>query len=228
VSLLNRIQKSAVRLIASKRKIKKLFFDELENELLSFKDQGYLKQTGWINSFLEKSCIDEKNKPLPWVTYSFIDFIKDKLSGSVSVFEFGSGYSKLFYAQRAKLVVAVEHDKEWYEKIKGEMPYNVRLYYEELQYGGLYSQKAAEQNEKFDLIIVDGRDRVNCCYNSVASLSEKGVLVLDDSEREEYKDAVKFLFSNHFRKLDFWGISPGLFYNKCTSVFYKAHNILEI
>ena len=31
-----------------------------------------------------------------------------------------------------------------------------------------------------------------------------------------------------YNELDFWGIAPGIFYNKCTSIFYKDNNCLGI
>ena len=84
------------------------------------------------------------------------------------------------------------------------------------------------RNEKFHLIIVDGRDRVNCCLQAVNALTDDGVIILDDSEREFYSPAIEFLKSNGFKELSFSGISPGLFYKKSTSIFYKAQNCLEI
>ncbi len=97
-----------------------------------------------------------------------------------------------------------------------------------LEKGGEYSKKATLLGEKFDIIIVDGRDRVNCCKNSIDALTANGVLVLDDSEREIYQEARQFLIAKGFKELPFTGISPGLFYNKATSVFYKADNCLAI
>ncbi|MCY1542979.1 hypothetical protein D9M68_787620 [compost metagenome] len=94
--------------------------------------------------------------------------------------------------------------------------------------GGLYSKKAASLNEKFDVIIVDGRDRVNCCIHAINALTEQGVIVLDDSEREVYEDARLFLTEKGFKEIPFSGISPGLFYEKRTSVFYKSDNCLGI
>ncbi|MCY1532239.1 hypothetical protein D9M68_675000 [compost metagenome] len=97
-----------------------------------------------------------------------------------------------------------------------------------LDTNGEYSKKAASLNEKFDIVIVDGRDRVNCCKHSLPALNEKGVIVLDDSERESYQEARTFLQKQGFKELSFSGISPGLFYEKATSVFYKAENCLGI
>ena len=82
--------------------------------------------------------------------------------------------------------------------------------------------------EKFDIIIVDGRDRVNCCKQAVEALTESGVVVLDDSERTGYWEGIDFLLKNGFKQLSFSGISPGLFYLKSTSVFYKTNNCLSI
>ncbi|RYG09355.1 MAG: FkbM family methyltransferase [Chitinophagaceae bacterium] len=196
--------------------------------LLSFGHKGYLQSIGWFKAYDEKAAIDGKGNALPWVTYSFIDFIKDRISKKHNVFEYGSGSSTAFYAKRAKTVVSVEHNEAWYELVSKSNPVNAEIIFCALKRGGSYSNKAADLNRKFEIIIVDGRDRVNCCKNSIAALSEDGVLILDDSERSIYKPAVEFLKAQGFKELSFSGISPGLFYLKATSVFYKANNCLDI
>jgi hypothetical protein len=196
--------------------------------LLSFGHKGYLASIGWFNAFDKKQAIDANGNELPWVTYAFIDFIRPRLNRTMRVFEYGSGSSTLFYARLVGNVVSVEHDKNWYEKILSSKPVNAEMIFTELHPNGEYSRKAASLTEKFDIIIVDGRDRVNCCKYSVDALSSKGVLVLDDSERPDYAEARTFLKNQGFRELSFSGISPGLFYLKATSVFYKTENCLDI
>jgi hypothetical protein len=51
---------------------------------------------------------------------------------------------------------------------------------------------------------------------------------LDDSERKEYKKGIEYLQQSGYRKIDFWGIAPGIFFNKCTSIFYRDKNCLGI
>lgn len=196
--------------------------------VLSFGIKGYLKEIGWFNSFRSKSPVDSKGNPLPWVTYSFIDFIEQRLTKQLSVFEFGSGNSTFYYALKAKKVVSVEHDKKWFDKISVKRPNNALIIFCALDENGKYSKAPLFTDEKFDIIIVDGRDRVNCCKNSLEALTSSGVIVLDDSERDKYQDAVVFLRDQGFKHLSFSGISPGLFYRKTTSVFYKPHNCLDI
>ncbi len=196
--------------------------------LLSFNDKGYLDEIGWFNAFDSKSPVDQDNKPIPWVTYSFIDFIKERLKKQHTVFEFGSGNSTYFYAKYAGIVVSAEHDKEWYDKIVKTKPENAELIYCELVRDGDYCRMPIKLGETFDIIIVDGRDRVNCCKQAVKAVSANGVIVLDDSERDFYKEGITFLTSKGFKELSFTGISPGLFYRKATSVFYRPDNCLNI
>ncbi len=196
--------------------------------LLSFGIKGYLSEIGWFKSFDSKSPVDAHSEPIPWVTYSFIDFIADRIRKEHIIFEFGSGNSTFYYAKRALKVVSVEHDKSWFDKISASKPSNSEMIFCELKTAGDYCKMPVSMGQKFDIIIVDGRDRVNCCYQSLAALNENGVLVLDDSEREKYSDAIVFLKGKGFKELSFSGISPGLFYRKSTSVFYKANNCLGI
>jgi hypothetical protein len=196
--------------------------------LLAFNDKGYLDEVGWFNAFYGQLPVDRDNSPIPWVTYSFIDFIKERLKRQFTVFEFGSGNSTYFYAKYAGIVVSVEHNREWYDKIAATKPENAEIFFCELVRDGDYCRMPLKLEETFDMIIVDGRDRVNCCRQSVKALSEHGVIVLDDSEKVDYKEGINFLVSKGFKELTFTGISPGLFYRKATSVFYRPDNCLNI
>ncbi|QQL48887.1 class I SAM-dependent methyltransferase [Mucilaginibacter ginkgonis] len=196
--------------------------------LLSFNGKGYLHEIGWFKSFDAQKPVDANGNPIPWVTYSFIDFIKERINKQHTVFEFGSGNSTFFYAKHAGIVVAVEHDKGWYETVSRDRPENSEIIFCELKRDGDYCRMPVKLGEKFDVIIIDGRDRVNCCLNCLDALTPDGVVVLDDTERESYKPGVDFLKANGFKQLLFSGISPGLFYEKSTSVFYKSDNCLGI
>ena len=198
------------------------------NALLSYGHKGYLAAIGWFTAFDTQQAVDAEGLPLPWVTYSFIDFIKTRLNKELSIFEYGSGNSTLFYAKHVKRVVSVEHDEAWFNKIVKEKAPNAEMIFTHLEKNGEYSQKAKLLGEKFDIIIVDGRDRVNCCIHSVEALTANGVLVLDDSERDFYNEARIHLTAKGFKELSFSGISPGMFYYKATSIFYKTDNCLGI
>ncbi|HKG07042.1 MAG TPA: hypothetical protein VKB19_11315 [Pedobacter sp.] len=196
--------------------------------LLSLGFKGYLAEKGWFDAYKTKSAIDQDGNPIAWVTYSFIDFIKERISKQHDIFEFGSGNSTLFYAGLAKSVYSVEHDKAWFEKSSKINLANVNMIHSDLVPGGDYCKTAIATGMKFHMIIVDGRDRVNCCKQSLHSLTEDGVVVLDDSERAEYEEAKAFFKANGFKHLPFSGMAPGAIVSKCTSIFYKSDNALDI
>jgi len=191
-------------------------------------NKGFLHDIGWISSYKTQTPVNINIQPIPWVTYSFISYIENRLNKSMNIFEYGSGNSTLYYAEKVNHIISVEHDKNWFEKLLGNIPENVQLIHCELQYGGDYCKTIVSTDSKYSIIIVDGRDRVNCILNSTLSLSHDGVLILDDSEREEYQNGVIHLKQLGYKELDFWGIAPGIFYNKCTSIFYRDNNCLGI
>jgi hypothetical protein len=210
---------SLLRLVAQPKRLR---------SLLSFGEKGYLAEIGWFKAHDKESPVDANDKPIPWVTYSFIDFISPRLNKAHRVFEFGSGNSTFFYAQYAGRVVSVEHDQAWLNKILAHKPDNAEMIFCELTKNGTYCRMPLSLGQTFDIIIVDGRDRVNCCLQCLSALSEQGVVVLDDSERDFYKPAIDFLLQQGFKQIPFSGISPGLFYRKSTTVFYKEGNCLGI
>ncbi len=196
--------------------------------IIGFYFNGYFREVGWINSFEKKMPIGVNGEEIPWITYSAIEFLKDRLNSTMEIFEYGSGNSTIYYSTKVKSVIAIEHDREWYEKIKLNLLENAKIFYKNLEYNGEYCRMINEFENKFDIIIVDGRDRVNCVKNSIDKLKENGIIILDDSERKEYNEAKEFLFYKGYKKIEFWGIAPGVFYNKCTTVFYKEHNCFGI
>lgn len=230
--MINNIWTSTIRFfllrILGKERVKKHILNDEEKKALSFVKNGYLYEKGWFQSYKRQKPVDGNDQPIPWVTYTFLDFINERIRDSFNIFEYGGGSSTLFFSQKVNNLVTVEHDEEWYRQLEKIAPKNVTLIYESLEYGGRYAETPSRTGQKFHIIIVDGRDRVNCCSKSLNALHENGVIVLDDSERKQYRKASQFLKNHNFKKVDFWGIAPGVSFNKCTSIFYRERNCLEI
>lgn len=189
---------------------------------------GGLLEDGWFKSFNTKQSVDINNKPIPWCTYSFIKFIEPRLKKNFTVFEFGSGNSTLWYSNRVKNIISVESDKEWFNFIFSKLPQNAHIIFKRLDYNGEYCRSVNAENTKFNLIIIDGRDRINCIKCSVDSLAEDGVIIFDNADLPKYLEGINHLKDRGFKKIDFIGISPVTPHNNCTSVFYKYNNCLNI
>jgi hypothetical protein len=196
--------------------------------LISQRNFGYLNEVGWFESFLSLQSIDKNKNPIPWFSYPFIDFLNPRLTKNISVFEFGSGNSTLFFAKRVKEVLSVEHNKEWYQIVNRTKPANVKLVHTISDSVNDYLEYFINLTEKVNIIIVDGLHRNDCLINSISKLSENGVVILDDSERPEYKNGIDFILGNGFKRLDFWGIAPTVLFKKCTTLFYKSNNCLQV
>ncbi|NOT74807.1 MAG: FkbM family methyltransferase [Cyclobacteriaceae bacterium] len=215
-------------MVSVKKAINVLTEFRISKMLLGYYWKGYFDEMGWIQSFKGMKPVDRDNNPIPWVTYSFIYFIRERLKQDQVLLEYGSGNSTLFYSKYVKKVFAVEHEQGWHKEISSIVKSNARVDLVALNENGAYSKYAQSVGEPLDIIIVDGRDRVNCLKNGVDSLTQRGIMILDDSERKEYKDGIEFMMSKGFKKIDFWGIAPGIFFNKATTVFYRTENCLGL
>ena len=189
---------------------------------------GYLKDKGWIESVTRSLPVDGNGQPIPWYTYGAIDFLADRIRADMSVFEYGSGNSTLWWSSRTRRVVSCEHDEHWYAAMKSKVPANVAYEHVALAADGTYASTVLRQAEKFDVIVIDGRDRVNCTKASLAALTQDGSIVFDNSDRSDYESAYAFLRANDFKRLDFWGMGPINNYGWCTSVFYRSRNCFGI
>ena len=200
----------------------------LGNEPLLALREEYLKPVGWFRSRSQAEPVDEAGDPLPWITYAAIDFLNGRVGHDMRVFEFGSGNSTRWWAQRTKSVVACEHDETWFRRVQATMPENVTLLYHELVAGGEYCRSVLSASGPFHVIVVDGWDRNDCAQTASHALQPDGVVVWDNSERPEYDAGIAELMAAGFRRIDFTGLGPINAHPWRTTLFYKSGNCLGI
>lgn len=198
------------------------------DSLVSLKLGGPLKDDGWFRSVKTGASVDVHGSPLPWLTYPAIEFLKRRVNNRMSVFEYGCGNGTLWWAAKVKEVVAVENERSWSDKMRPRIPHNVALYQIDLVYGGEYSRKIGEYDNIFDVIIIDGRDRINCVKYSLKALKPDGVIIWDNSDRAEYQEGYDLLRKNGFKKIEFVGMCPVVNIKTETAVFYRRDNIFGI
>jgi hypothetical protein len=216
-----------------KEKINSVFYFILHPKsfklILSLKATGYLKEEGWFNSLETNQPVDKNGNPIPWFTYPSIEFLKERLSSNLSAFEFGCGNSTLFFSERIKDIISIETNIEWFNKIKNKANSNCNLiYYDKDSIELSYHETIKIFNKKFDIIIIDSIERNEAMKISVNYLNSTGVIILDNSNVEEYTSGISYLCSLGFKRLNFWGIQAGYFNKTCTTIFYKPDNCLGI
>lgn len=220
-----------------------LVFFRLDFLLLFFPNRGYLYEKGWLISYLKKRPLNRNRQPIPWLSYGIIELLEERLTKDLNVFEFGSGGSTLWLASRVNKIYSVESDDQWYNSIKLALPSNVdyffervpKMTYQEAVYRELgmgfenYSDKIKTLPLLFDLVLIDGIDRLNSIYSAIEKVSPKGVIIVDNCEYEEQmKPGIDLLNKAQFRMLKFPGLAPGIPWTVKTVIFYRSNNCLGI
>ena len=189
---------------------------------------GYLKETGWIRSVRKGMSVDNNENPIPWFTYPMNDFIDSRLKKDMNVFEYGSGNSTLYFAQKVNHIVSVEHELSWYNLVKKKIPGNVTYIFCKTDDSNGYPEVILKSDIDFDIIIIDGRKRVECAKIAICKLKPNGVIIWDNSLRERYSEGLSFLRNRNFKRVDFRGLNPIGVSNTVTSVLYREDNVFNI
>lgn len=189
----------------------------------------FLKPKGWVLSRFLFRPVQADGQPIPWMTYSSLHFIRQKLENtSFQVFEYGSGNSTLWFSERVAHITSVEHDTEYYEIVKNKIQSRSNVTYMFADLETDYSKKILDYTNEFHIVIIDGRDRIACTKNCLQSLREDGIIIWDNSDRERYQEAYDFLAKNGFKKIDFRGLGPIGHNEWQTSIFYRTTNCFNI
>lgn len=189
---------------------------------------SYFRTTGMLRSAALGRPVTVDGAPLPLMTYGIIDVLQHRLTNDLRVFEFGSGSSTLFFAERARHVTSVEHDPSWIERLSGLAPANVELIHRPNDADATYCRAIDDAGEAFDVVLIDGRDRFNCMRRAVARVGTAGVIIFDDSQSDRYSPALDIGTDAGFRRLDFPGLRPTGVRESTTTLFYRADNCLGI
>lgn len=160
---------------------------------------------------------------VPFLPFPARIWLESYLKPEMSVFEWGSGGSTLFFAKRVKALVSVEHDKGWYNRLSsaltnqgisncryilhepqvisdtespsaGNIAYMSTLNeYQGVSFGNYVKAIDEYPDGTFDLIIIDGRSRIACISHALSKVRPGGCLMLDNSERDTYEEAFSIL-----------------------------------
>lgn len=189
-----------------------------------FGKENILRKKGWFESERRAAPVDGEGNPTPWYTYSMIDFLKERLTDKLQVFEYGGGYSTIWYADMVETVHAVDDSEEWSEIVTPQLPQNGEIVYRSSKKE--YVNQVLEYPE-CDIIVIDGSHRTECIGPTLQALSNQGVIIWDDFHRLDETE-YRLLLEENFSVLRFHGLRAlGADYT-CTAVFYRDENCLGI
>ena len=176
---------------------------------------GHVKQFArWYKD--KRSGDNALSRALPWLTYDAIDFLESICDNRCRVFEWGSGGSTLFFAQRCANIVSVEHDKRWAHLVKKRLKDAPHVEYlvipgeqvgdwvkrdynqpgdfisKDVRSSGLSFEKYVKAIDRFpedyfDIVVVDGRARGSCVQRAFPHVKKGGYLIVDNTDLEYYR-----------------------------------------
>ena len=197
------------------RRIIKFFIPEVVQKLLRIffvLSEGY----GQRQSIRQRTCVDGDGYEIPWYTYPAIEYLKGLDFSNSEILEFGSGSSSIWWSQRAESVLAVENNREWYEKIRESNNDKLKVVLAESERDYL----AAGKGKNFDVIVIDGVYRQQCVEVVSEALSENGLVILDNSDW--HPETARVLREQYnFLQVDFHGFGPINSYTWTTSLFFS-------
>jgi hypothetical protein len=176
-----------------------------------------------------------------WWSYPAMKRVEEFLAGrpEARVFEYGAGASTAWLSRRAGQIDSVEHDAEFVAYVKemlADTP-GVKLHavpatpatadtvirserhgHENLDFGE-YVATIDRVGGMFDLVVVDGRARVDAFRRALDHLADGGVIVFDNIKRKRYWDVVSALPGLRIEL--FKGATPSLPYPTTTGLIWR-------
>jgi hypothetical protein len=189
----------------------------------------------WVSSFRPGRSLGGEAKP--WIPFAAANWLQHYLKPYMKVFEYGSGGSTIFFAERAAEVTSIEHRRQWHKLVSQALAQHGLTncsceLHEPIPLAGAFS--AADQSQSsqfviddyyaatlheyiqsidahldssFDLVFVDGRVRTQCIQHAIPKIRRRGCLMLDNSNNADVAEIVRRLQS--YPHTDFRGIAPG-------------------
>ena len=156
------------------------------------------------------------------------------LTPRTRLFEWGSGASTVWFAARVGEMTAIEHDLGWFERTSAKLvagglrnvDYRLRVPSAPMltdgdppqwplskpEFATYVSQIDEYPDEYFDVIAIDGRERVGCAEHAVSKVAPGGVIILDDTRRVRYEPVFSLLADWRAQRFSFGLQNTSLFF----------------
>jgi len=157
----------------------------------------------------------------PWLVKEAVDeillFLKNRLDSKM--LEFGSGRSTIFFSKYSN-IITVDHNDKYFNIVFNELILNnINNVIQHLLPRPYNKICKSFDNNYFDLILIDGRDRVECIKSCETKVKRNGIIILDNSERTQYKEGKDYLLNLGYKEKKYHGNDGYEKTNWSTSIF---------
>lgn len=174
-----------------------------------------------LPSYLKQNRIRHNRMELgiPWIQKDAFHYLDNFIQPGFRVFEYGAGASTHYFLKKKVDLVSVEHDSFWYDSVRSFLELKgldhddlnlivPQAVSNEIRMPVLSSRdsrfldcdfsKYASYIDRypdgsFDVVLIDGRVRVECLKYAITKLKKSGILIFDNSERIDYRQGLDSL-----------------------------------
>ncbi len=171
----------------------------------------------WVRSLFSVMDFEDFTQlDVPWWTFAASTEVSSFLAQrpNARVFEWGSGSSTVWLAQRSESVTSIESDAGWAQRVSAAVPEHVTIVtppvpkatrstrarsthtrskrwgYRSLDFTSYVSAIDTVPGD-FDLIVIDGRAREACFEKALPRLKNGGLIVFDNTNRQRYRRVLR-------------------------------------
>lgn len=186
-------------------------------------------QIRWLPRWLAQRHASPMAIRQPWWPYSATRWLATQLPSRARVFEYGGGGSSLWLQDRGALVTVVEHHPDWCRQLVdagvavAERPPtstgSITSWPEPGFFDSYVDAIGREPDGSLDLVIVDGRARIDCVHQAIAKVKPGGLLLFDDTDLPRFLPATQLL--PNWERHVFRGLKPVQHWPGETSVWRR-------
>ena len=176
----------------------------IEELHLSFLVDKLRNEFGFLESSRSSIPVDGYGNVMPLYSYPCYEYIRSMDWKNANIFEFGCGYSSIWWDNVDANVYGVDSNDEWINKIQSSVSGHLNI--ELANDGEEYTTSIYRHNLKYDVIVIDGMYRYDCVEPSLDCLANDGMVILDNSEW--HTNTKELLDNSDLMPVHFHGMKP--------------------
>ena len=182
----------SVNISGSKLPIEELHLSFLTNKLRT--------EYGFLESSKKNIPVNDKNEIMPMYTYPCYEWLNSIDWNDSKVFEYGTGYSTIWWQNKNVDYHAVEDNKQWHDMIEDKTNIEYKPGHHK------YIESIYKYDFKFDVIVIDGVVRFDCIKPALEKIKDDGIIIFDNTDW--HKDSKEELDSSDLIPIHFLGFKP--------------------
>ena len=169
----------SVNISGSKLPIEELHLSFLTNKLRT--------EYGFLESSKKNIPVNDKNEIMPMYTYPCYEWLNSIDWNDSKVFEYGTGYSTIWWQNKNVDYHAVEDNKQWHDMIEDKTNIEYKPGHHK------YIESIYKYDFKFDVIVIDGVVRFDCIKPALEKIKDDGIIIFDNTDWHKDSKEERFI-----------------------------------